>query len=105
MLRAGTMRHRVTIKANTPGQDDYGAATESWGTVATVWAEVRGLSGSEALGSGRVQATTTYRVWMRYRSDVTPAQRLVWGSVTLSILSVSPDNSRTMLELICEEKS
>ena len=43
---------------------------------ATVWAEVKGISGRERISGGAETAQTTVRVWMQIRRDVTAASRL-----------------------------
>jgi SPP1 family predicted phage head-tail adaptor len=43
-------------------------------------------------------------VTIRYRSDVSVAQRIVWGSRTLEIGSIQdPDGRRRSLDLLCAE--
>lgn len=106
-MRAGRMRARVTIQSRTITQDALGQAVESWSTVATVAADVRMAGGSERFVSGgdQEQAAIDYVVRMRYRSDVTPLMRLVWGSRTLDIESaVDPDGRGRELVCRCIER-
>jgi len=90
-VRIGELTERVVIQTSTTSPDAYGGRSDSWGTLATVWANVRPLSGQEALVAAGVkpEALTRYEVTIRYRSDVTPLMRLSWGSRTLWIESVT----------------
>ncbi|WP_099139665.1 phage head closure protein, partial [Xenorhabdus hominickii] len=71
-----------------------------WQDVATVWAEVKHLSGRELLSAGAEMAEVTVRVWLRYRRDVTAAYRMVFRDQVYDIQAVIPDPKRTQLELL-----
>ena len=75
-VQAGRLRHRVTIQNFVTQTLPSGQETENWADGATVWAEVKGVSGRELLTAGAELAESTIRVWMRYRRDVTAASRL-----------------------------
>ena len=57
-MRAGSLRHRVTIQRYELVVDEYGAPLrrESWKDVATVWASVDAVSGREFFAPHQVQA-------------------------------------------------
>jgi len=77
-MRAGQLRHRVTIEQVTETQDSYGGVTETWSTLATVWAAIEPITGREKFASGGDVrfAENEVQIRMRYRSDVTPKMRL-----------------------------
>jgi len=107
--RLGALRDRVVIQSNTTAVDSQGGRTSSWGTLATVWAHVRALSGSEQIDAAAVGSQVRYEVEIQYRTDVTASQRLSWtpylGSPkTLQILSVRlADGRPERLLLDCGE--
>ena len=101
-MRAGNLRHRVTIQSPINTRTASGGTTQAWSTVATVWAEVRSESGSELIKSGREVSQARYRIWMRYRDEVTTKHRIVYGVKAMNILSASVNNQRTELEIIAE---
>lgn len=104
MLRAGDLRHRITIQSATTGSDGQGGTTKTWATLATVWAQVRPISGREAVQAGQMTSTLTTTVTIRSRTDVTVGQRVVHGSRTLAIASVQdPDGRSEQLALLCSE--
>lgn len=103
-MRAGRLRHRVTIETPGGSASAFGEVAQSWSTVATVWAAVEPTSSRERVENEQTKAFTTHRIHMRYRSDVTTAERVVFNSRTLNITSVvNPDERDATLELLCTE--
>lgn len=108
-MRAGKMRHRVTIRTFTTSRSPSGQVIEQWEDGATIWAEVKGISGREIIASGREIAESTVRVWMRYRADITAANKLnvLTGPFAGSTLNISgppiPDTDMTHLEILCKQ--
>lgn len=88
MIAAGKLKHRVTLQTCAPGQDAAGQPSGAWSTVATVWAEVRDISGREYIGAGGVANQVQTRIFIRRRADTVPAMRVQHGSVTYHIEAV-----------------
>jgi SPP1 family predicted phage head-tail adaptor len=86
--------------ALVPASDARWGTVDEWQEVDGVWANVTPLDGTEtftATDKG-VQSEITHTVTMRYRSDVTSANRIVYRSQTLEILSaIDPDGKRRQL--------
>jgi SPP1 family predicted phage head-tail adaptor len=104
-MRVGTLNSRVTIQkpVRTPGpggtQIDGG-----WEDVATVWANVRGLSGREYIQAQQAQSIISHQVTIRYRSDVSPHYRLICDQRQMDIISaIDPDGKKVQLALMCQE--
>lgn len=102
-MNPGEMREKVTIQAESRAADTIGGAALDWTEVATVWANVVPSSGGEFVRSEELSATVTHRVTVRFRDDLTAANRLVWRGVPLQIRSVLPDRWRRYMVLECEE--
>ena len=103
-MEAGRLRHRVTIQSKTVVQDAYGEETITWGTFATVWANVEPLRGREFLEARQVMAEVSTRITMRYYAGVKPEMRAVFGSITYDILAVIHVESREReMQLMCQE--
>lgn len=91
-MRAGRLRHRVTIEQPTTTQDpNTGEQVPGWAAVATVWASVEPLSAREFIAAGAGQSSVSARVMMRYRSDVTAGMRLTYRGKVYNIKGVLPD--------------
>jgi SPP1 family predicted phage head-tail adaptor len=104
-MRAGKLRHRVTIQSVTEGaQDANGEPAETTATLATRWASIEPLGGSEQYRSHEVHPEVTHAVRMRYLAGVTPKMRIVFGSRTFEIESVIvADESNREIVCACKE--
>jgi SPP1 family predicted phage head-tail adaptor len=99
----GRFNRKVTIQSEASGQDAAGQPNGAWSTFAEVWANVRYGSGSEAIRADAVTSSTKASIRIRYRTDVTTAMRLVFGSTTFAIRAVLPDEQgRKFTDLVCE---
>ena len=106
-VRAGDLRHRVTLQSPVASQDGYGAETVTWTDVATVWAAVWPVRGREYFEARQTAAEVTHKVRIRYSTDVsgvTPKWRVVFGSRRFDIEAViNPDERSKYLDLMCVE--
>jgi SPP1 family predicted phage head-tail adaptor len=103
-MRAGRLRHRVSIQAPSETLDDFGEADLSWATDSTVWASIEPISGNERFSSDQVTAELTHRVFIRYLTGLTPRKRLLFGSRVFQIQSIlNKDEKNEQLELLCRE--
>lgn len=106
-MQAGRLRERVAIQASTPSQNSSGELIESWATETTVWAQVSAGSVSErfSAAAGQRASEISQTVRMRYRTDITPKKRLLWGSRILEILGqLDPDGRERTLIVMCKEE-
>lgn len=82
-MRAGRLRHRVTIQQVTRTRDGFGQPVESWSAFATVWAAVEPL---------------------RYLASVLPSMRVLFGSRVFRIEAIKDSAERNVqMELMCVE--
>jgi SPP1 family predicted phage head-tail adaptor len=105
-LRAGRLRHRVSIQSVGTAVDGYGDLSNSWTTDASVWAGITPVGGTENNIAGELTGVATHSIKMRYRTGVTAQNRIVFGSRTFEIESVKDWNeykAGKCLELFCKE--
>lgn len=101
-MRSGTLRHVITIRQRTSGQNEIGEPSSTWSDVATVRAWVQDVSGRELLAAAATQNPVNAKILIRHRSDITPAMQVVHGAATFNIEAVlSPTRNGTTLELMC----
>lgn len=107
--RLGALRDRVVVQTNTTTPDPQGGRAASWGTLATVWARVEAIQSGEALAGEAMTPLVTYRVTMRYRDDLRPAQRVQWTNYedsaarTLEVHAVDLSPDAVWATLTCAE--
>lgn len=101
MLKAGELRHRITIQSVTEAQDTYGEADGTWATFATVWAAMKALGGSEGFTAGTDRPQGRYLFTVRHRDDLTEKMRISYGGQTYDIESIQdPDGRKVSLEVL-----
>ncbi|PHM22291.1 phage head closure protein [Xenorhabdus ehlersii] len=99
----GRLRHRINIQGIRTHRTPSGSVMKERYTVATVWAEVKFISGRELVASKAVLSESLVRFWIRYRSDINAAMEIIFKGNTYAIQAVMPDNKLTLLELLCQE--
>jgi SPP1 family predicted phage head-tail adaptor len=108
-MRAGVLRHRITIQSRSSGRDALGGQVPTWSDVATVWADVQPLSGRELLAAQANKSELTHTVTIRYQSQfsdpkVMAAMRILYAARIFNIhASIDPDERHIALELACGE--
>lgn len=103
-MRAGDLRHTITIQRVTETTDDLGQPVQVWTDVATVRAAVEPLTGRELYAAQAVHAEAQCNVRIRYISGITTKDRVKYGSRYLNILSVIDQMERHReLVLLCSE--
>ena len=102
-LTAGKLREPLTIQRKLAVSDGMGGESIQWITLATIRGDVRPLSGREAVQAMQLQASLTHRIYIRYRADLTPADRLVMRGQPLQIRAIVNVEMRDRwLELACD---
>ena len=71
-MNIGKLRHRITLLRQVNEVNDYGATAQTWKRVATVWADVRPLSGREYFSAQQVQSEVTTQIWLRHIDGIKP---------------------------------
>lgn len=104
-MRAGKLRHRVSIESQSTEKDDFGQPRLTWTAVASsVPADINPKGGREKfLADGRFPESDSVIV-MRWRSGITSKMRVTFGTRHYDIQDVQ--NTRELnheLVLICKE--
>ncbi|MCK1969199.1 phage head closure protein [Franconibacter sp. IITDAS19] len=109
-MRAGRLRHRVTLQKPASGRLPSGQPATGWVDVFSVRAEVADVSGRELIDGGAEISSTTTRIWMRRYPGIQVSTG--WRAVHLpptgngeiyDIKSAISAEKGTRLELLCEK--
>lgn len=102
-MQAGTLKNKVTIKQLTEGQDEIGQPMTTWADVATVWANIRNLSGIESIKAGADTSIVKASIRIRMRNDINAGMRVFYGAKEYDIKAVLPDEqAKDKMDLSCE---
>lgn len=106
-MRAGSLRHRITIQTPTATQDAAGQPVLTWSTfggTTQIPAKVESVTGGERIRGKQVAAEATIVFTIRCISGVTTQMRVLYDSRTLGIVRVSdPYGDRRELRIECKE--
>ena len=104
MVGAGDMDQRVTLQTYTFTSDGAGGQTRELAnvpSVPTVWAKVQPVRGAERFQEERTVAVGTYLFTIRYRTDISEGDVIMWRSEPYNIRTVKRTSGR-MLNLVIE---
>lgn len=98
------LNKRIILQSPNNVDDGGGGVTKGWQDTATVWAELKPVSGREAFRHGKLEASITHRAVIRYRDDVIPSMRVRYGARYFNIRAVENTyEHNALLELVLEE--
>ena len=94
--RVGKLKNPITIQSLSQGADGYGGfSAASYTDVITAFAKRTPKSGTQIFSdkSGRqVENPHTHEFMIRYRSGITTAQRIKFGSRLFDIIQINDEN-------------
>lgn len=105
MLSAGKLNRRVILRQRVAGHDAAGQPSASWSDLASVWANIRVLSGAQAIKADADISTVRASIRIRLRNDVTAGMVVVDGSTTYDIRAVVKNAAEASADLLCEVAS
>lgn len=81
------------VQEHTPANDMEGTP-ESWNDVATVWGDIRPISGNEFAEQETMRATNRHTITTRHYGQANPRQRLVCNGRVFEVSAAFPVNGR-----------
>lgn len=108
-MKAGTLRHVVSIQQRSATIDSVGDVSDSWSTLISARAEVRPLNARELFAAQATQSEVTHQVTVRWRPELTPptqasAYRVLFGARVLAVHGVmNMDERNREVRLLCSE--
>ena len=105
-MRAGKLRHRVTIQRPDYTQDPVtGEMTPSWVEFAKTWASIEPLSVREFIAAAATQSKVSARIVIRYRTGIDATMRILHRDKIYNIEGALPDKVSGLeyLTLPCSE--
>lgn len=84
-MRAGKLRHRITVYNHTKTQDHTGDIVTTWVEGIKLWASIEPLSVKDVLQAQAANSETTMRCVLRYRADINSKLRIKYRGVIYEI--------------------
>lgn len=85
-MKAGTLRHLVTIEKYTETPDAVGGISKTYATHAQAWASIQPMLGREHFTEQRVSSEQTHRINMRYISGIESTMRITYNGRTFELI-------------------
>ena len=105
-MQAGRLDTRITIQRKTGGTDAWGSPLpEAWADYASLWANIRFLSGTESIKAGADTSIVKASIRIRWRQDITAGMRVLHGAQTFDIEAVLYGQRREYVDLACTRVS
>jgi SPP1 family predicted phage head-tail adaptor len=105
-MKAGELRHYVTIESYTSSIETDGSATKSWSTFSDRWASIKTATGREVERAKALGGQASHVIYWRRDPDylVTPEMRVKHGTRYFQIINVSPDATELWYDKVdCRE--
>lgn len=102
MISAGTLDKRVALEHRAATADAIGQPSNTWTTLATVWANIRYPSGLSAIRANADTAMVKVSIRIRYREDITEAMHIRHKTALFKIHAVLPNREKGHVDLVCE---
>ena len=100
-MRAGRLRHTISIEQTSEAQNDYGEAIKTWSDYLTdIRAAIEPINGREYFAQDSRHAEVSTRFRIRYEAGVTNKMRVKFGTRYYNIVSVILPNEHKCSELI-----
>lgn len=95
----------IELQYPTLAKNEIGEVIQTWVTKQYIWASIEPLTGREKFLAQQVYTDLTARIRVRYRSDINPTMRLLFGHRIFEINAVvNPGERNEELELLCTER-
>ena len=102
-MEIGRLNRRIVIERPTLTQDDTGAYTTVWTQIASPWADIRYVSGLEAVRSDAPVSISKASMRIRRRAGVDATCRVLYDGKVFDVKAVLPDEQgREFIDLVCE---
>lgn len=102
-MKAGKMRHRITIQTKSVAKGSAGGTVETLADLYTCYADIESIAGREYQGQGQVKSESTHKFWIWYDRTIgmiTPKMLISFDSRLFDIESVVDRDERKVKLLI-----
>lgn len=104
-MRAGQLRHRLTIQSRATTQDSFGSKQNGWSNDSEVWGGIRPLSVTEGVEAQKQVGSVSHKITLRAPGlDVGPEKRIKFGDRIFEVVGqMNWDERGEMLQVMCKE--
>jgi SPP1 family predicted phage head-tail adaptor len=107
--RPGDLRRRIQIQQRSMSQDSFGQQSTVWTTIATVWAEILPVAGTQLDRARSVYNETSHQVTVRWQPfleniKLVGTYRLLYAGRFFDVgASMNEEERNRFVTLLCKE--
>lgn len=102
-IESGKLDRTLELQGNVTTTDDYGQEIETFGKVATLYAQRLELRTQDAARAGGRDTFTMARFLIRWRENITTGMRIRTDGKLYDIVAIDEPDRRTTMVLTLEE--
>jgi len=104
-MRAGQLRHSITVQLSVATADGMGGETNTWTDLFDTRAAIWPLSSKEQLDAMKLESVITNKIRIRYRAGITSKNRIKFGDRIFNIIGapINTDERNIMLDMLVTE--
>lgn len=104
-MRAGRLRHIITVENYSYTQNDWGEVIEEWVPLGDFPAAIEPINGREYFAAQANQSEATTRIRTRYIEGIDSTARITHGTTVYDIQSViNPEMKNAELVFMCRSR-
>lgn len=105
-MRAGKLKHSITVERYTLTRNDFGEMIEEWSDLFSTRAEIKPLTGKEYFASNMQVSEMTHKITFRYSQQVKTSDRVLFDGRYFDITSVANINeANRVIEILTKEQN
>jgi len=103
-IRAGRLRHRLTLQYRVETRTSTGDVAWTWTTDSTIWGAIEPRSGREFVAASQTQNEIPVRIVIRYHATIGDTWRIINDGLSYAIISITNSDMRDhMMEILCSQ--
>ncbi len=103
-ITTGMLNRKIELQQLVKTPTATGGFTQSWVSVATLWAKIKNTSGSELLHADQLGATSFSDFTIRYRANINELMKIVYRGIDYQIRHINNIEEADLWLIVKAEK-
>ena len=96
------LAYRMMLQHLIRTDDGAGGYTQTWENRAALWADIEPISAREIWAANKITASSTHKITLRAKAEITEDMRLMHGNTVYSIKGILPQGRSGKMEIMAE---
>jgi SPP1 family predicted phage head-tail adaptor len=103
-ITTGMLNRKIELQQLVKTPTATGGFTQSWVSVATLWAKIKNTSGSELLHADQLGATSFSDFIIRYRANINELMKIVYRGIDYQVRHINNIEEADLWLIVKAEK-